>query len=218
MNGRQYRTGGALIGLAGLAAAVIFYYGVGSVPLTAGGITAAITGATIYVVGTVRRGVSVEYADTLQRVWAASVEAAAGGEDIEAVYLPGGEKGEYGQVWLKAERGEVVLPTAGSYCLPQIKEMLGPGPDEMENAARYLLTGVLEIAETVNLSTQGQEVIVTVSGMKLRQDDRRQRWGLGSPTAAILAALVSGCRDQPVRIREETGGRGKGRIVLVVGE
>ena len=88
--------------------------------------------------------------------------------------------------------------------------------DEIAAAASYILTGVLDIANSVTVNLADTRLEVEVSGSKLPYEDIWYYRCLGSPIASIVAAISSEALQKPVRIREESYGKGKARIVLEV--
>lgn len=218
MGTKPYRIGGGLLCLGGLVAAPTLYLACSSVPLTSLSISAIIIGITVFVLGAVRPGIAPEYAGILQDTMADNLERMMRGvgPDASAVYFPGEERGEKGKIVIKSRDSEVVVAAPGIYCIGMVQNMTGPGADEMENAARYLLCGVLEIADSVNLSIKDREVFIEVGGFKVPKNEGQYFRCVGSPVASVMAVLICEALHQPVKIKEEIWGKTKGHIVIEV--
>ena len=92
----------------------------------------------------------------------------------------------------------------------------GPTSGEIEAAATYILTGVLDIANSVTVSLADNQIDVGVSGARLNYEDIWYYRCLGSPIASIVAAISSEALRKPIRIKEESYSKGKSRIILEV--
>ena len=86
----------------------------------------------------------------------------------------------------------------------------------IEDAARYVLQGVLDIADSVSVSLSDSTIDVAISGSRLDYEDVWYYRSLGSPLASILAAISSEALDKPVRVSRESSKRGKSRVILEV--
>lgn len=110
----------------------------------------------------------------------------------------------------------IAVTTPGSINIDMLETKPGPTSDEIEAAATYILTGVLDIANSVTVNLTDAQVDVEVSGSKLHYEDIWYYRCLGSPIASIVAAISSEALQKPIRIREESYSKGKSSIVLEV--
>ncbi len=110
----------------------------------------------------------------------------------------------------------IAVTTPGSMNIEMLETTPGPTSDEIEAAATYILTGVLDIASSVTVNLADAQVDVEVSGSRLHYEDIWYYRCLGSPIASIVAAISSEALQKPVRIKEESYSKGKTSIVLEV--
>lgn len=110
----------------------------------------------------------------------------------------------------------IVVTTPGSINIDLLETKPGPTSVEIEAAATYILTGVLDIANSVKVSLAGNHIVVEVVGAKLAYEDIWYYRCLGSPIASVLAAISSEALGKPIRVREESHIKGKSRITLEV--
>jgi len=92
----------------------------------------------------------------------------------------------------------------------------GPTSGEIETAVTYILTGLLDIANSVTVNLSDAQVNVEISGPRLHYEDIWYYRCLGSPIASIVAAISSEALGKPIRIKEEDYSKGKSRIILEV--
>ena len=97
-----------------------------------------------------------------------------------------------------------------------LETMPGPDSGEIETAISYILSGVLDIADSASVSMNGHIISVEVTNPKLVYEDVWYYRCIGSPVASIAAAISTEAVGRPVRIAEENADRGKSRIVLEV--
>ncbi len=240
---RPYWLLGLSLSVGGALFAPIAYFLIDSVPLAAVGITAIMVGLTCVALANTRPGISPEASELMLR--AGMQNAAALLEELElktrAIYLPStagngqpralvplGDLDDVSQIKAKiperlivrygatAEMMAISLATPGGVNV----ELLETKPDAtahgIEDAARYLLQGVLDIADSVSVRLTDGIVEVEVGGSRLHYEDVWYYRSLGSPLASILAAISCEALDKPVRITEETFRKGKSRIILEV--
>ena len=127
--------------------------------------------------------------------------------------LPGRLLVQYGT---SPDEMAIAVATPGSINISALENKPGPTEDEISFAVTYILSGLLDIADTVKVKMVGEQVHVDVHGAKLGYEDIWYYQCLGSPTASIAAAVTSEALGKPVRILEEVFGRGKDRIILEV--
>ena len=110
----------------------------------------------------------------------------------------------------------IAVTTPGSINIDMLESKPGPTSGEIEAASTYILSGVLDIANSVNVNLADGRVDVLISGARLHYEDVWYYRCLGSPIASIVAAISSEALQKPVRIKEESHDRGKSRIILEV--
>ncbi|MFA4835953.1 MAG: hypothetical protein WC749_07800, partial [Dehalococcoidia bacterium] len=110
----------------------------------------------------------------------------------------------------------IAVATPGSINMDMLETKPGPTSGEIEAAATYILTGLLDLANSVNVNISDNRVNVEVSGSRLRYQDIWYYRCLGSPIASIMAAISSEALGKPVRIEQEEHDKGKLRIILAV--
>ncbi|MFC2035307.1 hypothetical protein ACFLUJ_04185 [Chloroflexota bacterium] len=110
----------------------------------------------------------------------------------------------------------IAVTTPGSININMLETKPGPTSGEIEAAATYILTGVLDIANSVTVKLADTRVDIDVSGSRLYYEDIWYYRCLGSPIASIVAAISSEALQKPIRISEENYSRGKSSIVLEV--
>ena len=110
----------------------------------------------------------------------------------------------------------IAVTTPGSKIIDMLETRPGPMSGDIKATVADVLAGVLDIANSVTVNMTGTQVDIRVSGAKLNYDGTWYYRCLGSPIASIVATISSEALQKPVRIREESYSRGKGRIILEV--
>lgn len=240
---RPYRLLGLSLSVGGAVFAPIAYFVVGSVPLAAVGITAIMVGLTSYALSRTRPGISPEASELMLK--AGMQNAAALLEELElktrAIYLPStagngqpralvplGDLDDVSQIRAKVPERLIVrhgaspeamaisLATPGGMTVELLETKPEATAQGIEDAARYILQGVLDIADSVSVRLSDGTVDVEVGGSRLHYEDVWYYRSLGSPLASILAAISSEALDKPVRVSQESTKRGKSRVILEV--
>jgi hypothetical protein len=221
----------------------VAYFIIGSVPLTAVGISTVVLGFTCIAVANTRPYVSPEACklmlETGMENTAALLEEL--GIRSKAVYLPSSMRDGHPQALIPlADDREVQLTrekitgrlivrygvnpgdmaiavtTPGGMIIDMLETKPGPTPGEIEAAATYVLMGLLDLANSVTVSLADGRVNLEISGFRLHYEDIWFYRCLGSPIASIVAAISSEALGKPVRIVEESYGSGKSKVVLEV--
>ena len=221
----------------------VAYFIIGSVPLTAVGISTVVLGFTCIAVANTRPYVSPEACklmlETGMENTAALLEEL--GIRSKAVYLPSSMRDGHPQALIPlADDREVQLTrekitgrlivrygvnpgdmaiavtTPGGMIIDMLETKPGPTPGEIEAAATYVLMGLLDLANSVAVSLADGRVNLEISGSRLHYEDIWFYRCLGSPIASIVAAISSEALGKPVRIVEESYGSGKSKVVLEV--
>jgi len=229
--------------LAGAIFAPISYFIIDSVPLTAVGISTIIIGFTCIALANARPYISPEACEMILRTGMENTTALL--EELglrnRAIYLPSTmrdghpqaiipltEDGEIQRVKAKIpgrlivryganpEDMAIAVTTPGSINIDMLETRPGPTSGDIEAAATYLLSGVLDIASSVSVKLADNKIDVQVNGAKLHYEDIWYYRCLGSPIASMVAAISSEALQKPVRITDESYDRGKSRITLEV--
>jgi hypothetical protein len=237
-----YQVLGIVLAIIGAILAPIFYFVVGSPPLTATAISVVILGFTCIAIANSRPYLSPEATQMLLKTGMENVSALLEelGLQNKATYLPStsdsesraliplGETGgatiipdklpkrlivRYGP---NSEDMAIAITTPGNVSVELLENKPGATVDEMEIALNYLLTGVLDIAHNVTVHISDTKVEVKISGPKMTYENNWYSKCLGSPIASISAAVVAEALKKPLRIAGETYQKTEGVVVLEI--
>lgn len=238
-----YRALGLGLCLAGTIFAPISYFIIGSVPLTAVGMSAIIIGFTCIALANARPYISPEACEVILKTGMENTAALLEELGIrnKAVYLPSSMRDGHPQALIplgedrdiQRVKGKIpgrlivrygvnpddmaiAVTTPGSINIDMLETKPGPTSEEIEAAATYILTGLLDIANSVTVNLSDTQVNVEISGPKLHYEDIWYYRCLGSPIASIVAAISSEALEKPIRIKEEDYSKGKSKIILEV--
>jgi len=238
-----YRVLGLGLCLAGTIFAPISYFIIGSVPLTAVGMSAIIIGFTCIALANARPYISPEACEVILKTGMENTAALLEELGIrnKAVYLPSSMRDGHPQALIplgedrdiQRVKGKIpgrlivrygvnpddmaiAVTTPGSINIDMLETKPGPTSEEIEAAVTYILTGLLDIANSVTVNLSDTQVNVEISGPRLHYEDIWYYRCLGSPIASIVAAISSEALEKPIRIKEEDYSKGKSRIILEV--
>ena len=238
-----YRVLGLGLCLAGTIFAPISYFIIGSVPLTAVGMSAIIIGFTCIALANARPYISPEACEVILKTGMENTAALLEELGIrnKAVYLPSSMRDGHPQALIplgedrdiQRIKGKIpgrlivrygvnpddmaiAVTTPGSINIDMLETKPGPTSGEIETAVTYILTGLLDIANSVTVNLSDTQVNVEISGPRLHYEDIWYYRCLGSPIASIVAAISSEALEKPIRIKEEDYSKGKSRIILEV--
>ena len=238
-----YRVLGLGLCLAGTIFAPISYFIIGSVPLTAVGMSAIIIGFTCIALANARPYISPEACEVILKTGMENTAALLEELGIrnKAVYLPSSMRDGHPQALIplgedrdiQRVKGKIpgrlivrygvnpddmaiAVTTPGSINIDMLETKPGPTSGEIEAAVTYILTGLLDIANSVTVNLLDAQVNVEISGPRLHYEDIWYYRCLGSPIASIVAAISSEALEKPIRIKEEDYSKGKSRIILEV--
>lgn len=219
------------------------YFIIGSAELASIGISSIIIGFTCFTLAYTRPGISPEACQLILKTGMENTGALL--EELglrnKAVYLPSNMRDGHPQALVPllddkeirfvrgkipgrmivrygsaSEEMAIAVTTPGSINIDMLENKPEPTSDGIEAAITYILTGLLDLASSVNVSLVDSRVTVEVSGARLRYEDVWYYRCLGSPIASIAASVTCEALDRPVRIMEETFREGKGKIELEV--
>ena len=238
-----YRILGLAFCVAGAIFAPISYFILDSVPLAAVGMSVVVIGFTCIALANTRPYISPEACQLILKTGMENTAALLEelGLTSKAIYLPSTMRDGHSQALIPlVEDGDVqrvkgkipgrlivrygvnpddmaiAVTTPGSMNIDMLETKPGPTSGEIEAAATYILTGVLDIADSVRVNLADSRVDVEVSGSKLHYEDIWYYRCLGSPIASIVAAISSEALQKPIRIKEESYSKKKSQIVLEV--
>lgn len=95
------------------------------------------------------------------------------------------------------------VTTPGSINIDRFETIPGPNADEIESAINYILSELLNIADSASVILVEERVYAAVSNPKMVFDDTRYCQCMGSLIASIIAAISSEALGRPIRIFEE---------------
>jgi hypothetical protein len=228
--------------IAGGIFAPIAYLILGSAPLTATALSTIVIGIICIALANTRPYISPEACQVLLQTGMENTAALL--EELglrnKALYLPSAMRDGHPQAIIPLEDGDVKLvqgklpgrlivrygpasedmaiavTTPGSMSTGLLKTPPGPTAGEIENAASYVLIGLLDLADSVSVNSSDARIDIVVKGARLHYEDIWYYRCLGSPIASIAAAICSEALGKPVRIKEEDFNRRESRIIIEV--
>lgn len=240
-----YRILGLVLCLAGAVLTPLFYFLVGSQPLTAVSISSIMLGFTSLAISNARPYISPEACQMLLATGTENIAALL--EELglrnRAVYLPSSMQNGFMRAIIPFVEGDIpfdsqhklprrlivrygknsdsvaiAVTTPGNVCVKMLDTIPGPTASDIESALTYILTGMLDIADSISMKETGSNIEVEVRGVKMHEDNAWYYQCIGSPVASIAAAITSEALGKPVQIKEEKSSKGdtRQRIVLEV--
>jgi len=238
-----YRILGLGLSLAGAIFAPISYFIINSIPLTAVGIFSIMIGVTCIALANTRPYISPEACQLILKTGMENTAALL--EELglrnKAIYLPSSMRDGHPQALIPLVEDEdfqlikdkipgrlivrygtnpddmaIAFETPGSINIDMLETKPGPTSGEIEAAAAFILTGVLDIADSVTVNLADARVNVEVNAPRLQYEDIWYYRCLGSPIASIIAAISSEALQKPIRIKEESYSKRKSQIILEV--
>ena len=192
-----YQVLGLILVLAGSLFAPVAYFVAGSVPLTAIGISAVMIGLTSMALANARPYISPEAAQLILKTGMENTAALLEelGINEKAIYLPSAMREGRPQALVpltnktdielartkvsgrlivrygdNPEAMGIVVTTPGSLDFKALNISLGPTPPEIESAITYILSGLLDLANSVTVNIEASRIAVQVKGPRLRFD------------------------------------------------
>ncbi len=240
-----YRFLGLVLCLAGAILTPLFYFIVGSQPLTAVSISAIMLGFTSIALANARPYVSPE---ACQMLLSTGMENTAAlleelGLKNRAIYLPSSSRDGSPQAIIPLVDGDkaagfkdklpgrlivrygnnpeamaIAVTTPGSVSIKMLEAQPGPTASDIESALTYILTGVLDIADSVTVNAIESHVNVEVHGARMYEKNIWYHRCVGSPIASIAAAITSEALGKAVQIEQDmiTEGNKSGKVILAV--
>jgi len=108
----------------------------------------------------------------------------------------------------------LLITTPGSTIASKSTSKPTPAPADLEATLSSVLTGTIDLADAVKVSTTGEKIIVEVSNPRLKHKSTQAYESLGSPLASIVASIAAEALDKPIIIDSETHEKHKSIIEL----
>ncbi len=230
-----YRTVGFVLMAAGALAAPIFFFVAVSIPLTALALSAVLLGVISFLLARSLPEVPPQAARLLLDTGLSNLAGLLEeiGLDAKAVYLPSriaGKPKALIPLHVNADRPAItrtladrmivdfgpnpedvglLVSTPGTTVLPLLDSPLGQSSAELEATLAHVLTGMLDLAASVQVTRDHNDVTVRVNGLRLEDGALAVYRTVGTPVASIAAAVTAEGLASPVMIRSEerTGDR-----------
>ena len=243
MRKNPYRLLGTGLTIAGVIFAPIAYFILNSIPITAIALSSIMIGFTSIALASARPHISPEASQLILETGMENISALLEelGLSNKAIYLPSSMRTGNaqaliplsGDIDIQRIKGKIpgrlivrygdnpgdmaILVTApGGTGLNKSDIKPGPTSSEIEQAVTYVLTGLLDLANSVEVHISDGQMNITVNGSKLHYENVWYHRCLGSPIASIVASIASDGLGKPVRIKEESYRKGKSMIQLEV--
>jgi hypothetical protein len=108
----------------------------------------------------------------------------------------------------------LLITTPGSTIASRATSKPNSAPADLEATLSSVLTGTIDVADAVEVSTIGEKIVVGVSNSRLKHKSIQAYECLGSPLASIVASIAAEALDKPVIIDRETHEKHKSTIEL----
>jgi len=234
---------GSGLTLSGLLLTLVSYIIVGSIPLTALGISTTILGAVTSALSREYPKIQPELSALALRSGLENISAVIEelGLRSKAVYLPSSmtqgrqaaliplhsnpeppklEKSvpkrlivKYGQ---SPKDVGLLVTTPGSHIIEMLEPRIGSANGGVEAAIVSVLAGVTGLADAVRVVVDDDKVTVEVINPHFEYEDLSVYEVLGSPLASIVASVTSEALEKPVTIDNEKHEKGRSLIELKV--
>jgi hypothetical protein len=238
----RYTVLGIVFCITGIIFTPVSYFIIRSIPLTATGISVTLIGITSLVLACRQQSVSSGF---YQLVLQTGLENTAIfleclGVSNKAVYIPSamgdGHRNALIPVddmdmsriketiperyivkhWQKDKGKAIAITTPGSISIDRFETIPGPTADEMEESITFMLSEVLDIADSASVILVNDRIYVAVSNPKLVFEDTWYCHCIGSPIASIIASISSEALGRPIKIYEENYEKQSSTITLEV--
>ena len=243
MKKNPYRLLGIGLTIAGVIFAPVAYFILNSIPLSAIALSSIMIGFTCIALASARPQISPEASQLILETGMENIAALLEelGLSNKAIYLPSSMRtgnaqaliplsGEMDILRIKGKipgrlivrygdnPGDmgIVVTAPGGTGLNKLDIKPGPTSSEIEQAVTYVLTGLLDLANSVEVHASDGQMNIAVNGPKLHYENVWYYRCLGSPIASIVASIASDGIGKPVRIKEESYRKGKSMIQLEV--
>ena len=243
MTNNPYRLLGIGLTIAGAIFAPVAYFILNSIPITAIALSSIMIGFTSIALATARPQISPEASQLILETGMENIAALLEelGLSNKAIYLPSSMRTGNaqaliplsGDIDIQRIKGKIpkrlivrygdnpgdmaiAVTAPGGSSLNKLEIKPGPTSAEIEQAVTYVLTGLLDLANSVEVRISDRQLNIEVNGPKLHYENVWYYRCMGSPIASIVASIASDGIGKPIRIKEESYRKGKSLIQLEV--
>ena len=243
MKNNPYRLLGIGLTIAGATFAPVAYFIINSIPLTAIALSSIMVGFTSIALASSRPQISPEASQLILETGMENIAALLEelGLNHKAIYLPSSMRDGNaqaliplsGEIDVRRIKGKIprrlivrygddpgdmaiAVTAPGGTGLDKMEIKSGPTSSEIEQAVTYVLTGLLDLANSVEVRMSEKQLDIEVTGPKLHFENVWYYRCMGSPIASIVASIASEGIGKPLRIQEESYQKGKNLIRLEV--
>ena len=243
MKNNPYRLLGIGLTIAGAIFAPVAYFIINSIPLTAIALSSIMVGFTSIALASSRPQISPEASQLILETGMENIAALLEelGLNHKAIYLPSSMRDGNaqaliplsGEIDVRRIKGKIprrlivrygdnpgdmaiAVTAPGGAGLDKMEIKSGPTSSEIEQAVTYVLTGLLDLANSVEVRMSEKQLDIEVTGPKLHFENVWYYRCMGSPIASIVASIASEGIGKPLRIQEESYQKGKNLIRLEV--
>ena len=243
MKNNPYRLLGIGLTIAGAIFAPVAYFIINSIPLTAIALSSIMVGFTSIALASSRPQISPEASQLILETGMENIAALLEelGLNHKAIYLPSSMRDGNaqaliplsGEIDVRRIKGKIprrlivrygdnpgdmaiAVTAPGGTGLDKMEIKSGPTSSEIEQAVTYVLTGLLDLANSVEVRMSEKQLDIEVTGPKLHFENVWYYRCMGSPIASIVASIASEGIGKPLRIQEESYQKGKTLIRLEV--
>jgi hypothetical protein len=243
MKNNPYRLLGIGLTIAGAIFAPVAYFIINSIPLTAIALSSIMVGFTSIALASSRPQISPEASQLILETGMENIAALLEelGLNHKAIYLPSSMRDGNaqaliplsGEIDVRRIKGKIprrlivrygdnpgdmaiAVTAPGGTGLDKMEIKSGPTSSEIEQAVTYVLTGLLDLANSVEVRMSEKQLDIEVTGPKLHFENVWYYRCMGSPIASIVASIASEGIGKPLRIQEESYQKGKNLIRLEV--
>ena len=243
MKNNPYRLLGIGLTIAGAIFAPVAYFIINSIPLTAIALSSIMVGFTSIALASSRPQISPEASQLILETGMENIAALLEelGLNHKAIYLPSSMRDGNaqaliplsGEIDVRRIKGKIprrlivrygdnpgdmaiAVTAPGGTGLDKMEIKSGPTSSEIEQAVTYVLTGLLDLANSVEVRMSEKQLDIEVTGPKLHFENVWYYRCMGSPIASIVASIASEGIGTPLRIQEESYQKGKNLIRLEV--
>jgi hypothetical protein len=110
----------------------------------------------------------------------------------------------------------LLITTPGSTVISMLGSKPGSSPADIESALSSVVTGTMDLADSVKVTVSGERIVVEVSSPRLEHRDIWVYKCLGSPLASVAASATAEALGEPVIVDNEEYEKGKSIIELKV--
>jgi hypothetical protein len=243
MKNNPYRLLGIGLTIANTIFAPVAYFIINSIPLTAIALSSIMVGFTSIALASSRPQISPEASQLILETGMENIAALLEelGLNHKAIYLPSSMRDGNaqaliplsGEIDVRRIKGKIprrlivrygdnpgdmaiAVTAPGGTGLDKMEIKSGPTSSEIEQAVTYVLTGLLDLANSVEVRMSEKQLDIEVTGPKLHFENVWYYRCMGSPIASIVASIASEGIGKPLRIQEESYQKGKNLIRLEV--